>query len=174
MSIYAEFVSFARRATMSITLMCLISCSKPPGQRSDNLFVWDRPSVTPNNLPITQSATCRFKNGLAASFDAELSNKEPNPPRRIYYSQSDEDEANTVSFVDLDTKTPKVQSNGGQGALVVVSDVGGQLTLLNLARAGDGAELYTIFRNTGIVIYSQQKNSAFLGPFGVLEMGYCN
>jgi len=38
----------------------------------------------------------------------------------------------------------------------------------------DGFELYTIFRKQGIVIYSQQKDSIFIGPFGVLEMGYCH
>jgi hypothetical protein len=34
--------------------------------------------------------------------------------------------------------------------------------------------MYTIFLNSGVVILSQQKESPFLGPFGVIMMGYCN
>lgn len=54
-----------------------------------DLFVWSRPVSIANaiNRPftITQSTTCRFKKGLAASFQKVISNQERNPPERIYY-----------------------------------------------------------------------------------------
>jgi hypothetical protein len=79
-----------------------------------------------------------------------------------------------VSFTDLDTKNPKLESNGGQSRLVVVFNDDEKVTLLNLGNnQTDAAEMYTIFRKKGVVIYSQQKDSTFIGPFGVLEMGYC-
>ncbi len=111
---------------------------------------------------------------MAVSFE-KLKTDPQDAPERIYYSVSDEDETDTVSFIDLDTKNPKVQSNGGQASLKVVSDDGNKITLLNTGQAGaEGAELYTIFRNKGVVIYTQQIDAALIGPFGALEMGYCN
>jgi len=138
--------------------------------------VWNRPTFVPSNLPITKSATCKFKNELATTFEAQHIDGQQGSPEGIHYSQSNEDEneAGTVAFVDLDTKQPKVQSNGGQADLVRIGDAGEQLTLLNIGRDGSGTELYTIFRSTGVAIYSQQKNSVLVGPLGVLEMGYCN
>lgn len=159
----------------------LLGCSSPSATEplarstsSNELFVWDRPVLIPSNLPIGKSATCRFKKGLSVSFQKTPTPQDENPPERVYYSQSNEDEANTVSFVDLDTRAPKVQSNGGQGTLSVINDSGQIITLLNHPEGADVAELYTIFRSTGIVIYSQQQDASLIGPFGVLEMGYCN
>jgi hypothetical protein len=48
------------------------------------------------------------------------------------------------------------------------------MVLLNLHSPDVAVESYTIFRQQGVVIYSQQKESLFIGPFGVLEMGYCH
>jgi len=168
------------RCLLVLSSVLMLSCSGPSAKESptrasdDPLFVWDRPVLIPTNLPITKSATCRFKAGLAVSYEKKITNQELSPPGRVYYSESNEDEANTVSFVDLDTRSPKVQSNGGQGNLEVVNDSGEIVTVLNHPPGADGAELYTIFRKTGIVIYSQQKDSLPIGPFGVIAMGYCN
>ena len=57
--------------------------------------------------------------------------------------------------------------------MIVLHDDGNQLVLLNVQSPADAVELYTVFRKQGVVIYSQQKDSLFIGPFGVLEMGYC-
>jgi hypothetical protein len=158
----------------AITVACSSQSAKESPASNDSLFVWDRPVLIPTNLPITKSATSRFKKGLAVSFQKAPSPLEKNPPERVYYSQSNEDEANTVSFVDLDTRAPKVQSNGGQATLSVVNDSGESVTLLNHREGANAAELYTIFRSSGIVIYSQHQDASLIGPFGVLEMGYCN
>ena len=128
-----------------------------------------------SNIPITRSATCSFKQGLSVGFSKppkKEGNKEA--PERISYSISGENEADNVSFTNLDTKTPTVQSNGGQASLVVVHDDGNQLVLLNLHSPDVAVELYTIFKQQGVVIYSQQKDSLLIGPFGVLGMGYCH
>lgn len=154
---------------LALAACVMLGCSK-----SADLFVWNRPILAGSHLPLAQSATCRFKKSLAVSFQKVVTKEEPNSPERIYYSAGDENESDTVSFLDLDTKTPKVQSNGGQASLSVVNDDGQTLTLLNIQPGSSTAEMYTIFRNTGIVIHSQQKNSLFIGPFGVIEMGYCN
>ena len=174
--VYASLKASVPKMMVSVTLLaCCVGCSRVPAtQKTDDLFVWNKPTGVPNNLPISQSTTCRFKHGLSAGFYAQSGGDLPNPSRSIHYSHSNEDEANTVSFIDLDTKSPKVQSNGGEANLAVVSDVGGQLTLLNVGRDGEAVEVYTLFKDTGVVIYSQQKDSMSLGPFGVLEMGYCN
>jgi hypothetical protein len=74
--------------------------------------VWDRP-IAVAHLPIAKSTTCRIKKSLAVSYSKKITNEELDPPERVYYDAGDEDEADTVAFVDLDTKSPKVQSNGG-------------------------------------------------------------
>jgi hypothetical protein len=86
---------------------------------NDNLFVWQRPFFVPKNLPVSRSATCSFKKGLSVGFSKPpSSNGKSEAPERISYSVSDENEADTVSFINLDTKTPIVQSNGGQASLI--------------------------------------------------------
>jgi hypothetical protein len=142
---------------------------------NDDLFVWERPFYPVSNIPITRSATCSFKQGLSVGIQKPKSTKQKHGgAERISYSTSAENESDTVSFINLDTKTPTVISNGGQASVVVLHDGGNQLTLLNIQSPADGVELYTIFKKQGIVIYSQQKDSSFIGPFGVLEMGYCH
>jgi len=140
-----------------------------------DLFDWERPFYPLSNVPITRSATCSFKQGLVVDFQKPLSAKQKNDrAERVLYSIGPENESDTVSFTNLDTKTPTVQSNGGQASLVVLHDDGYQLALLNIQSPADGIELYTIFRGQGVVIYSQQKDSLLSGPLGVLEMGYCH
>jgi hypothetical protein len=149
--------------------------SGSPVKSSEDLFVWERPFYPVNNIPITRSATCSFKQGLSAGFQKPPSLKQKNDGvERVSYSISPENESDTVSFINLDAKTPTVQSNGGQASLVKLHDDGNQLNLLNIQSPADGIELYTIFRKQGVVIYSQQKDSIFIGPFAVLEMGYCH
>jgi hypothetical protein len=159
--------------------------NKPPVQTAPksastsangDLFVWERPYYPVSNIPITRSATCSFKQGLSVGLQKPPSAKQKTDGanERVSYSISSENESDTVSFTNLDTKTPTIQSNGGQASLVVLHDDGNQLALLNIQSPADGIELYTIFRKQGVVVYSQQKESSFIGPFGVLEMGYCH
>jgi hypothetical protein len=173
------------KITLSILAFCalaMLGCSKPSAKEAsvstgsnDNLFVWDRPASPLPNLPITRSATCRFKKGIAVSFH-RLSTEPPTAPERIFYSADDEDESDTVAFVDLDTDTPKVQSNGGQGLLRVLYKDARMLTLTHTAAAPSpgGTEVYTIFLDKGVVILSQQQDAPLIGPLGATLMGYCN
>jgi hypothetical protein len=152
-------------------LLLSCSCSK---NSERILFLWDDPQPIPSNLPIRKSATCHFKKDLAVTYTKNLEACNPNCVERVEYSETDTAPSDTdVSFLDLDTKGPKVQSNGGQGILTVIRDSEASITLLNHPEGGDGTEMYTIFKDTGIVIYNQQKRS-FVGPLGVLQMGYCN
>lgn len=137
------------------------------------MFVWHRPIQFPINLPITQSATCRFRKSLAAGFTKAATDNKSHIPEGISYSADDEDEADTVTFMDLDTRSPKVRTNGGQSPLQVLYSDPQMLTLATAYSGGD-VELYTIFRNEGVVIHSAQKASPVIGPFGLMEMGYCN
>lgn len=146
-----------------------------PSKSDDELFVWERPFYPVSNIPITRSATCSFKQGLSAAFQKLPSTKQnKGAPERVTYATSTENESDTISFTNLDTKSPTLQSNGGQASLVVLHDDGNQLILLNIQSPADGIELYTIFRRQGIVSYSQHKDSILIGPFAVLEMGYCH
>jgi hypothetical protein len=71
-----------------------------------DLFVWERPFYPVSNVPITRSATCNFKQGLSVGFQKPPSTKPKNDRvERITYSTSSENESDTVSFTNLDTKT---------------------------------------------------------------------
>jgi hypothetical protein len=173
------------RITASIlgfSALVTLGCAKPSANEasvsigsSDNLFVWDRPAAPIPKLPITNSATCSFKKGVAVSFH-RFNTEPPTVPERIYYSLSDEDESDTVTFLDLDTNAPKVQSNGGQASLQVLYRSGQMLTLIHTAASptnGD-TEVYTIYLDKGVVILSQQQDAQQVGPLGSTLMGYCN
>ena len=163
-----------------VLALTLFNCSrqsrtKVPAQLSeDPLFVWDRPtsmkSITTNH-PIVQSATCRMKKTSSVIYQSIITGAELDAPGRIYYRFGEEDESDTVAFINLNLTNPIVQSNGGQATLEVVHDDGEILTLLNAQPSG--VETYTIFKSKGVVVYSQQKKSLVGHPWGVLAMGYC-
>jgi hypothetical protein len=178
-------------AVLSFSALVTLGCYKPTAKRTppspasgDNIFVWNRPISPLIKLPITQSATCRFKKDLDVTFRKNVSGfdrifakkyvpDDPNEPERVYYSTHDEDETDMVAFLDLDTDAPKVQSNAGQTSLQVIYRDAEMLTLIR-AEPLD-TTMYTIFLNRGVVTLSQHKNSAIIGgPYGVLAMGYCN
>ena len=164
-----------------LTLLSATSCQKrssaPVAKRdTDNIFVWNRPAFTVENRPIAKSATCRFKQSLDSTYYKRITDEEPNPPPRIYYGNTPEDEADTVAFVDLDTDHPSVQSNGGQAPLAVLGSSADQIHVANKkGLAGlNAVEIYTIFRDSGVIIHTKQWRNPLLGPFATLEMGYCN
>ena len=175
----ATFNAITTGLLLSVSLF-LGACSTPSGPKaappkSDYIFNWSKP-VASTSLPITQSATCSFKRSVGTDFRSDDGDKANTLPIGISYSVADENEADTVSFVDLDTTKPKSQSNGGQASLEVNYDDGDMLTLSHsaLLPVGGTVETYTIFRKKRIVIHNQQQNSAIVGPSGVLEMGFCN
>jgi hypothetical protein len=148
-----------------------------PAVQDEYFFVWRRPLQIPNNLPLTDSTTCRFKKSVSAGYQPPSDDKE-HPPEGISYSASDEDETDTVTFINLDTPSPTVRSNGGQAAVKVIYRDAEMTTVVHTSLTseiwGGAVEMYTIFKQTGVIIHSQQKDSLFAGPFGVPAMGYCN
>src|SRR5215469_14631680 len=99
-----------------VLLLCTISCRKETLAKpatTDDIFVWDRPTLAIDNRPIAKSATCRFKQSLDATYYHKVTNEEPNSPARVYYGNGPENESDTVSFINLDSAHPIVQSNGG-------------------------------------------------------------
>jgi hypothetical protein len=170
-----EHLTFPKDKLVSIVLEEATLFDKDlsrPSRANDYLFVWSRPMRFPSNLPITQSATCRFKKSLGVGF--QKSDAESHRPDGISYSANDEDETDSVTFVDLDTRSPTVRSNGGQAALRVLSRDKEVTTLVHTTVDGNATEMYTIFPTEGVVIHSTQQHSPLFGPFGVIEMGYCN
>ena len=162
-----------------LTLLGSTSCLKrppAPGQKKDDIFVWSRPEFPIDNRPLGKSATCLFKQSLDATYYKRITNAEPNPPARIYYGNGPENEADTVSFIDLDTGHPTVQSNGGRAPLLVLTSSANQISLVNKNGLGtaEAVEIYTIFRDSGVVVHTKQWRNPLLGPFSTLEMGYCN
>lgn len=167
-------------------LLFLAGCSRPVSRQAsssstqaaqnDDLFEWSRPIRFPINLPIAQSATCSFKKSVGVAFHAADPSNPDDANSRLFkgisYSVSDEDEADTVAFIDLDTRTPKVRSNNGQATLRVLYN--DEYTVTVAHTVGSTTEMYTVFRRQGVVIYSQHQNAEVIGPFGVIEMGYCN
>src|SRR6516225_6614118 len=75
------------------------TASVSPAVPNDDLFVWERPFYAVSIIPITRSVTCSFKQGLAASFQQRVSDKQKRDAPRVYYSTSVENESDTVSFV---------------------------------------------------------------------------
>jgi hypothetical protein len=131
-------------AALSVCALVTLGCSKPTAKRappslaSGGIFAWIRPVSPLIKLPITQSATCRFKKSLNATFQKNVSGTfsekyipDPDESERVYYFVYDEDETDTVAFVDLDTNAPKVQSNAGQTSLQVIYRDAETLTLIH-------------------------------------------
>lgn len=150
-----------------------------PAQQTPDIFAWTRPNFPlGNHLPLGQSATCRFKHSmLAMHFQDRATN---DAEARIHYSSDSEDEADTISFTNLDTDSPTVQSSGGQGKLLVAAASAELWVLINRTGLnGPGylgepaAEVYTLFKKAGVVVH-HGAHMGLAGPAGSLEMGYCN
>ena len=146
-----------------------------------DVFVWE-PSqdiLTGPSKNITDSATCSFKKSFNTFFSKKITNAEPNPPEKIYYSVGDDNVADTVTFIDLNTEHPKVKTNSGQSELTVLNSNADTITLIDLSGINDsidhGFSTYKLLRKKGILIYSDMADSLLtIGPTGTLEMGYCH
>jgi hypothetical protein len=152
-------------------LVCMVLGQDPEGLKP--FFTWERPRFVAARLPIRKSATCRFKQSLIAQF----LDSHPDGHLQVQYASAIGDEADTVSFVDLDTSIPKVVSNGGQAVLQVLYRNGSEISLLNrrglTPGIGQGTEVYTIFTDSGVILHATQHRLLRV-PSGVTEMGYCN
>jgi len=145
-------------------LATITSCS-----RDGALFRWDRPHVAFERLPIRDSTTCRFRQALIAQMDKAGSDDH----QQVRYYPGNEDEADTVAFADLNTDTPKIVANGGQGPLQVLYRHDRVIGLMNPLSFHSEIEIFTIFLDSGVVLHSVQHELGRM-PSGVMEMGFCN
>lgn len=150
---------------------------------AEDLFVWNPPQDDPLISPstnITNSATCRFKKVFNTFYGPpKITNSNPKQqPDSVTYAYGNEDEKDTVTFIDLNTQQPKVKINTGEYELKVLNDNPESITLINLAGADQqnhALSAYKIFKHKGVLIYIDFWEGKFLaGPTGTLEMGYCN
>jgi len=155
--------------------------SKHSSSNNENLFVWNPPQdiLMSPSTNITDSATCRFKKSFNTFFEKKITNSELNPLERIYYNIGDDNEADTVTFVDLNTEHPKVKTNSGQSELTVLNNNSDTITLIDLNGINISPDhafsTYKLFKKKGILIYSDASDRfVFTGPTGTLEMGYCH
>lgn len=134
--------------------------------RSYILFRWDRPALSlPPQLPISSSATCSFKRSVFGRYDTET--------KQITYETGNEDERDTVTFVGLDSgKTVKIKATLGV-ADADVSENNGQHVVIIQKSLGGAIDNYTVYRETGVAVHTQQHQNPFVGQIGVLEIGYC-
>ncbi len=144
--------------------------------KSKDLFIGNPPTdilLSPSKN-ITDSATCRFQKSFNTFYTKKITNSELTPPSRIYYNIGDDNEADTVTFVDLDTNFPKVKVNTGESALTIIQNTPENITLGKTDPASGGIVVYNIFKKEGILVYYDSRNFLLIGPTGTLEMGYCN
>lgn len=77
----------------------------------------------------------------------------------------------TLTFVDIDTNTPSIVGNLGDKAPLTKITNGATVYLIEQTGFGN-INLFTLFRDTNIMIMSKQYN--LLGkPFGMIMMGDC-
>ncbi len=155
---------------------------KHPSANDESLFVWEPPQdiLMSPSTNITDSATCRFKKSFNTFFEKKITNSELNPPERIYYNIGDDNEADTVTFIDLNTEHPKVKTNSGESELTVLNNNSDTITMIDLSGISSSLDhafsTYKLFKKKGILIYSDasDKVMVIIGPTGTLEMGYCH
>ena len=79
----------------------------------------------------------------------------------------------TAVFAELDSNSPKVKSGGTtESTLHVVRRGRSTLWLAELAPL-PAVNLWTIFFDTRMAIYSHQSHPVFAKPLGILSMGWC-
>ncbi len=117
------------------------------------------------NLPLNQSTNC--------SFDAEMNVTYKDG--KIEYKSTKNEEGTNISFVDLDTDNPKMRGNAGQDDLLKIVDNDEVVTMIEKSPIAFGTQQsFTIFKATGVGIWTKQYNLANQIPFGLLSMGYCD
>jgi hypothetical protein len=117
------------------------------------------------NLPLSQSANCSFN----AESDVTYKNG------KVEFSDSKSSEPMNISFIDLDTDKPKMRGNGGQDDLIKIVDNAEVVTLVEAGPVGAGTlQSFSIFKASGVGIWTKQYNLAAQIPFGLLSMGFCD
>ncbi|MDO8264828.1 MAG: hypothetical protein Q7T34_00475 [Candidatus Parcubacteria bacterium] len=139
----------------------------------------EKSPITPL-LPITKSTTCSFNRINGVSFEVrEKENEVGHVPyseeekAKIYYESSMESQPNIVSFIDLDTKNPKMVANIGQDELIKIYDDEEIIHMVEKIPLNSGSiNLYTIYKKDGLAIWTKQY--IFINvPLGYMAMGYC-
>lgn len=159
---------------------CRKDISDTPGSDKPIASYKREASLIPSQLPIEKSITCEFNRINHVSFEVrEDENKIGSPPQsdiekaKIYYSSSVESQPNIASFVDLDTKSPKIVGNNGQDDLIKIYEDEEVVHLITKGTLDFGVAIfYTIYKKEGVAIWTKQYS--LLGfPVGYMAMGYC-
>lgn len=142
-----------------------------------DLFTW-KPTqglLSPSKN-ITDSTNCSFRKSFNVFFNAD----DPTQPtgQKIRYSYSNDNTADTISLIDLDTDHPKIRTNSGEFEPAIVDNNPSTITLVDInnikSSLGHPITIYKLFKKNGILIYADANDGPIVGPFGSLEMGYCN
>jgi hypothetical protein len=125
------------------------------------------------NLPITNSATCRFERIDEVIYKGKDDILEDPLKGRIEFSSHTQKEPVIITFVDLDTDKPKLKGNNGQGDLLVAYNDDDQIVLIEEGILNVGTfHNFTIFKKEGVAIWNKQYKIIAL-PYGSTSMGYC-
>ncbi len=82
---------------------------------------------------------------------------------------SNEGNSGTIILAGLDTDTPTLRANAGEGKLQVLRRTENVIWLLE--PPSDSVNLWTYFRKERVII--QSKQYSLNGPFALLEIGSC-
>ena len=126
------------------------------------------------NLPITDSATCKFNRTEAVVYEGKggiLS--DPLEGRISFRAPFIQEEPTILTFVDLDKETPKIKGNNGQGDLIVAFNSEDEIVLIEKDILDIGTlHTFTIFKKEGVAIWGKQYKLV-VNPYGFISMGYC-
>ena len=124
------------------------------------------------NLPLIQSASCNFENDVSVDYKSET---ELVTDKKIKFEFSSNIPPVNISFIDLDKDKPIMRGNAGQSNLIKLVDNSEVVTVIEADPILFGTlQSFTIFKNTGVGIWTKQYNLASQIPFGLISMGYCD
>ena len=135
------------------------------------IFSYKRAGVN-INLPLKQSASCNFEKDVSVTYS---SNHNSPKDKRIDFKLNSNSQPITISFINLDTDKPTMRGNGGQSNLVKLIDNDEVFTVIEASPILFGTlQSFTIFKETGVGIWTKQYNLGGEVPFGLVSMGYCD
>lgn len=147
---------------ISVVANIYLLSSKSPAQ--DTVFSFERQQA-PINLPVVQSTNCAFNAEMNVTYK----------DGKVEYVNNKNDSTINISFVDLDTKNPIMRGNAGQDDLLKVVDNDEVVTMIETSPLAVGTlQSFTIFKATGVGIWSKQYNLGSVLPYGMISMGYCD
>jgi hypothetical protein len=149
---------------IAISLTLLTGCS---GSNTME-FSYERPKGILEPVAITESTTCIFNYVQSADFNQQSD--------KINYSFSKQSSPIIITFIDLNTETPKSKSNNGQGTLIKLRDTEDSFLVSEAEPLLNGVTIiYEIFKNENVATWSKTYKFPISGiPLGTFSMGFCD